>query len=108
MGIGHLCRTVYVNALKLRFTLPQNPIFFDFGNLIVAFRPGANLIGFPSNVPRCRSVKEPERNVNALDFGDMIVSGKCSREKFLAPLVAFQGRNRCLFVKFKGNDVIWL
>ena len=72
MGIGHFCRTVYRDALKLRFTLPQNPIFFNFGNLIVAFRPGANLIGFPSNAPLRRSVKEPERDVNPLDFGDMI------------------------------------
>lgn len=99
---GIFCRTVYGNALKLRFTLPQNPIFFDFGNLIVAFRPGSNLIGFPSNVPRCRSVKKPERNVNALDFGDMIVSGKGSGQEFFPPIVLFQQQKRRFLSSLKG------
>ena len=77
-------------------------------DLIVALSSGMRTGGFEEGLTVRFPVKEPEGDVNALNFLQLILGGERSGQEKSLLIMLFQRRDGSLLIQLKGNDVIRL
>ena len=106
--VCHFGRAVYRNIGKADAAASVYQIILRFGIVVAAVAPGPHPCGAITHLCVHIRVKQPERDIHALDFINVVLILENLRQQPFAGQVPHQSGLRRLFIQLEGNHKIRL